>query len=68
MTPTAKLRPRLLTVADVAEELQLCERSVRRLITRGDLCVHRVGRAVRVSADDLEGYLAKSRSRGRGAR
>ena len=45
----------------VAERLGLSLRSVRRLIARGELPVHRLGRAVRISEDDLVRFLAAHR-------
>jgi excisionase family DNA binding protein len=53
--------PSLLTCAEVAGQLQLSERHVRRLIAAGALPVHRFGTAVRVSSDDLARYIASSR-------
>ena len=43
----------LLDAAAVAERLDLSLRTVRRLIATGELPVHRLGRAVRISEDDL---------------
>lgn len=51
----------LHTVGDVAGTLCVCERTVRRLIARGDLLAHRVGRSVRIGDADLRAYLADSR-------
>lgn len=53
--------PTLLTCAEVAEQLQLSERHVRRLIAAGALPVHRFGVAVRVSGADLARYIASAR-------
>jgi excisionase family DNA binding protein len=59
--PPSPLPPRLLTVDAVAEHLGSSTRHVRRLIERGLLPVHRLGRLVRVSPDDLARLLAASR-------
>lgn len=61
--PSPPPRPALvlLDAAVVAERLGLSLRSVRRLIARGELPVHRLGRAVRVSEDDLVRFLAARR-------
>ena len=48
MTVAASLSSRLLTVADVAEILQVSPRTVRRIIAAERLPVIRLGRAVRV--------------------
>ena len=42
------------TVAEIAKRWRSSERTVRRLIKRGDLIVHRFGTAVRISSEDLE--------------
>jgi excisionase family DNA binding protein len=53
--------PALLTIALVADRLTVSSRHVRRLIERGELPVHRIGRVVRISEDDLARYLAGTR-------
>ncbi|MDB5383188.1 MAG: Helix-turn-helix domain [Rhodospirillales bacterium] len=54
--PTSTSEP-FLTVAAVAARLNVCERTVRRLIQVGLLKHQRVGRAVRVSEAGLQAYL-----------
>jgi excisionase family DNA binding protein len=44
------------TITDVAEMLGLSVRSVRRLIARAELAVHRFGGAVRVAEADLKAF------------
>lgn len=57
---------RWLTIADIAELLQVSERSVRRWLDAGDLAGHKVGqRQWRISDKDLEEYL-RNRRRGGG--
>ena len=46
------------TIAEVAERLNVCERTVRRWIAFGLLPVHRFGRTVRISEADLAAFLA----------
>ncbi len=64
---TSSLRPPLPTAtvlhdaAAVALRLGVSLRTVRRLIAAGALPVHRIGRAVRVSEDDLARFLAARR-------
>lgn len=53
--------PRLLTVAAIAERLDVCERTVRRLIQSGRLGSLRVGRCLRISEEDLQTYMAGCR-------
>ncbi len=43
-----------LTVDQAARVAQVSPRHIRRLIARGDLRVHRFGRAVRISVTDLK--------------
>jgi excisionase family DNA binding protein len=61
--PATRYQPQpLLSVADIADRLKLSEKTVRRWIERGDLPAHHLGRAVRVSEDDLALYLHKNRA------
>ena len=53
----------LLTFADVAEQLQVSPRTVRRLADAGALPVIRIGRAVRIAETDLAAYLRRARAR-----
>lgn len=64
MTKTPKLAkpelapaPRLLTIKDVAERLQVSGRTINRVVANGDLTVIRIGRAVRVSEEALKAFL-----------
>ena len=66
MTKTPKLSkperpavPRLLTIKDVAERLQMSPRTIHRLVANGDLTVVRIGRAVRVSEEALKAFLTQ---------
>ena len=47
----------LLTVRDVADMLQVCPRTVRRMIKRGDLPAIRLARQYRVRRPDLEALM-----------
>lgn len=62
MTPTPSRLPHLLTVAGVAKRLAVSIKTTRRLIDRGELQIHRVGRQIRVSESDLFLYLEHNRS------
>jgi excisionase family DNA binding protein len=48
-------------VREAAALLNVSERTVRRLIASGDLAAIRIGRVLRVSAFDLNDFLAESR-------
>lgn len=47
----------LLTVAQAAKTLAVCDFSVRRLIWAGTLRSVRIGRALRVRSDDLQQFI-----------
>ena len=49
--------PYLHTVPEVAEILRVTPRTVYRLIDSGELVVHRIGRGLRISATDLDGFI-----------
>lgn len=50
--------PELVSVSRAADTLGVCERTVRREIAKGRLgCVH-IGRAVRITRDQLTAYVA----------
>ena len=53
--------PAMLTVSDVAARLQVCTKTVRRWIDRSELRVHRMGRQLRISEDDVATFIAVTR-------
>ena len=55
---------RLLTISEAAEYLAISERSVKRLIARGDLPCIRFGSTLRFAFADLEAFIARNRSGG----
>jgi excisionase family DNA binding protein len=54
-------RTTFFTIAEVAERLNVCERTVRPWIAAELLPVHRFGRTVRISEADLAAFLALRR-------
>jgi excisionase family DNA binding protein len=54
---------RLLTTADVAQRLQVNQKTVRNWIKRGDLKAILYGRLVRIRPSDLDDFIARWRSR-----
>lgn len=58
---TAPQLPRLLTISEVAVRLRICTKTVRRRIQRGELHVHRIGRQLRISEEELGAFLALNR-------
>ena len=49
------------TVADVATQLGLSTKTVRRWITSKELRFHQLGRQLRISAEDLAAFLGQRR-------
>jgi excisionase family DNA binding protein len=54
---TSSARPRLLTPAEVAEQLRVSSMTVYRLIKSGELRAARIGKSYRISEDDVDAYL-----------
>jgi excisionase family DNA binding protein len=63
--PPAEPGMRLHSVPVVADRLESSVATVRRAIWLGQLPVYRIGRAVRISEDDLQAYLARRRKTSR---
>lgn len=57
--------PSFLTIAEIVERCRLSDSTIRRLIRRRDIAIHRVGGRVLISEPDLAAFLARVR---RGAR
>ena len=53
--------PRLLSVAAVADRLDVSTKTVRRWIAAGELRIHRLGRSVRIGETDLQKFLEDHR-------
>lgn len=58
-----KMSMMMFTIQEVADKMKVSNKTIRRLIKRGDLVAYRVGDRgqLRVKADDLEQYLEKQR-------
>ena len=54
--------PQMHDVDAVAQRLGVSSKTVRRLISRGELPVHRFGKLLRISDDDITEYLQIHRS------
>lgn len=64
MKPTASNeRPRLRAIVDIARQLDVQPRTVRRWIFEGQLEAFRLGRVWRVADRDLAAFLAARRTR-----
>lgn len=53
------------TVNEIAKILQVAPLTIYRLTDKGHLQAYRVGRALRISREDLQAYLTKVKTRGR---
>lgn len=51
----------MLTVADVAGELSLSEKTIRRWIKNECLHIHRLGRVIRIAREDLTAFIGRHR-------
>ena len=51
----------MLTLDDVAARLQVCTKTVYRWTKQGSLRVHRIGRQLRVTEEDLATFIAINR-------
>jgi putative molybdopterin biosynthesis protein len=58
MTIQQNPAPRFHTIKHVAKQLQVSAKSIRRWIDAGRLGSHRIGRQIRISAEDLERFLS----------
>jgi excisionase family DNA binding protein len=56
MSTTVPHRP-LLRVREAAAKAKVSEQTIRRLIAKGELPALKVGRQVRLDADELEAWL-----------
>lgn len=57
----------LLTTGEVADQLKLSVFTVRRWIKQDELPAYRVGRAWRISAEELSAWLDKRQKRRKGS-
>ena len=55
------IRAAFYTIADVATQLGLSTKTIRRWIARKELRVHHLGRQLRISAEDLAAFLGQRR-------
>lgn len=47
----------ILTIAQAAEYLKVCDKTIRRLISRKELAASKVGKSWRIQKEDIEKYL-----------
>ncbi len=57
----------IYTVAQAAQYLKVCEKTVRRLIASNKLVASRIGgRALRIKKEDIDAYLAEHTTKEKG--
>lgn len=52
----------ILTISQAASYLQVCEKTVRRLIEKKELPASKVGRSWRIKKQDIDCYLEKNKN------
>jgi excisionase family DNA binding protein len=60
-TTDRRSRTRLLTIKDVAADLNVSVKTVRRMIGDRKLSVHRIGRAIRVAEEELVVFIHRAK-------
>ena len=50
----------ILTVAQAAEYLKVCDKTVRRLIAKQELIASKVGKSWRIKKSDIDNYLVEN--------
>ena len=63
LPPNSHDSDQLMTVAEVASQLQVSTRTIRRLIAAAELKVVRIGRAIRIRPADLNAYVTAAAQR-----
>lgn len=53
----------LMTIAQTAEYLKVCDKTVRRLITKQELAASKVGKSWRIQKIDIDKYLNETRNK-----
>ncbi len=59
--PPPRTTARLLTVAETAEFLRLSDKTVRRMISSGDLVSHRIGSSLRLYEHEVRAFVSERR-------
>jgi len=62
VSETSPELPQLLTVAQFAQRLAVCRRSVERLIAAQEIRAFKIGRSTRIAVSELVRFVAKLQS------
>lgn len=52
----------ILTISQAANYLKVCDKTVRRLITKKELIASKVGNSWRIQKEDIDRYLDKTKN------
>lgn len=52
----------IMTIQQAAEYLQVCDKTVRRLISKKELSASKIGKSWRIKKSDIEEYLLQTRN------
>lgn len=52
----------IFTIQQAAKYLQVCDKTVRRLIAKNELIASKVGKSWRIKKEDIDGYLEKNKN------
>lgn len=53
----------ILTIPQAAEYLQVCDKTVRRLISNKQLLASKIGKSWRIKKSDIDDYLIETRNK-----
>lgn len=53
----------IMTIQQAAEYLQVCDKTIRRLISRKELSASKIGKSWRVKKSDIDEYLLQTRNK-----
>lgn len=57
-----KMDNEIMTIQQAAEYLQVCDKTVRRLISKKELSASKIGKSWRIKKSDIEEYLLQTRN------
>ena len=53
----------ILTIPQTAEYLQVCDKTIRRLISNKQLSASKIGKSWRIKKSDIDDYLIETRNK-----
>lgn len=57
-----KMGHEIMTIQQAADYLQVCDKTVRRLISRKELSASKIGKSWRIKRIDIDDYLLQTRN------